>query len=601
MRLAVRLLGRLVWVVRPYWTRLGASVLLGSVVGLVGVVPPYLSKLFIDDVFPARDISLMHVLVVGVVTASITGSAVGALRGYYAQVINAQLAAATSLLFLNHLQHLPVRFFDEHRTGEVLSRFGDVRGALGSLSSLLQVVAGGGVHLLIVPPLLIVLNWRLALLSIVSVPLTAAVSCVGGRVIRTRWKRTAEAAAEIGALQVEIISHIRTLKALAAESYVYRAAAAQVQAALGAQVSVAGAGAVVGALNAAVRIAGTAAFTWYAWTLILRGELSLGGFVAFSAYLGYLTGPAHQFASLFSEFQQTAVTLGRMFEYLDEAPEQDPAGAVGMPGVVQRGRGNVRLEGVTFGYNPIRPVLRDVSFELRPGTVTAVVGPSGAGKSSLLRLLCRMDDPDQGRITLDRVPITAVPLRDLRRQVASVSQDVAIFRGTIWDNLTFGMDVSAAGLADRVAEAVRVCRLEGLLRDAPQGYDTPVADWGATLSGGQRQRLAIARALLRDAAVVLLDEATSQVDVETEDMILRDLLATMRDRSILFVTHRVGSAAIADQVCVLDGGRVAGLGSHRELSARCEPYRRLLRAAGLTTESRPAEGPTFRPRGGVGV
>lgn len=587
LREAVRYFGRLLRLVRPYWGGLTTGLLLGTLIGLVGMISPYLSKLFIDEVYPARDVSLMHVLVLGVLAVSVASSVMGALRGYHSQTVSARLASATSLLFFNHLQHLPVRFFDEHRVGEVISRFGDVRAALGALSGIFQTLLGSGVYLLVVPPFLLLLNWKLALVSLVTVPVTAAVSTASGRVVRKYWKQSAEAAADLGALQVEAMSHVRTLKTLAAEHHLYRAASAQAHAALRSQLKAGGAGTLVGVFNGVVRTAGTAAFTWYAWTLILRGDMSLGDFVAFSAYLGYLTGPVTQFAGLFGEFQQTAVTLGRMFEYLDEPPEQDPALAYAPPAPVARARGEVRLEGVTFGYTVGRPVLHGVSLELGPGTVTAVVGPSGAGKSSLLRLLCRMAEPERGRLTLDGAPLAAVPLADLRRQVGVVWQEVAMLRGTVWDNLTVGLDPAEPGLAERVHEAAGVCRLDALLRDLPDGYATPVAEWGATLSGGQRQRVAIARALVRNPPVLLLDEATSQVDVETEEEILRELFVRGRDRAVLFVTHRVGTAALADQVCVLEEGRVAGLGPHRELAATCEPYRRLLRAAGGAAESRP--------------
>lgn len=575
---AVRQFGRLLYLVRPYWRGLGAGLLLGVIIGVVSLVTPYMSKLFIDRVYPTQDVSLMHVLVLGVFTVSVISSLMGALRGYYSQTVSTRIAGATSLMFLNHLQHLPVRFYDQHRVGEVLSRFGDVRASLTALTNVIQTVLGSGVYLLVVPPFLFAVNAELAVLSLITVPLTAAVSAGAGHIVRRHWKQSAEASAELSAMQVEVMGNIRSLKATAAERHIYGAASRRVGASVAAQLKAGAVSATLGLATNVIGAAGTAAFTWYAWTLILRGEMSLGDYVAFAAYVGYLTGPAHQMVSLVPELQQNAITLGRMFEYLDEQPEQEPASAYSPAPTSTRAQGTLRLDRVSFSYAPGRPVLHDVSLVLRPGTITAIVGPSGAGKSSLLRLICRFDDPDFGDLTLDGKPYRTLDLYDLRRQVAVVWQEFAIIRGTLWDNLTLGLDASTDRLAERVDAAARVSRLEAMVRDLPLGYRTPVAEWGSTLSGGQRQRLAIARALVRDTPVLLLDEATSQIDVETEAAILHDLFGSVRDRTVLFVTHRVATARLADQICVMEDGRSVGVGSHQSLLGECDTYRRLVLA-----------------------
>jgi ABC-type multidrug transport system fused ATPase/permease subunit len=330
---------------------------------------------------------------------------------------------------------------------------------------------------------------------------------------------------------------------------------------------------VFGTLNAVVRALGTAVFTWYAWTLILAGEMTLGDYIAFTAYIGYLYNPLQQVTNLFSDFQQMAVNLGRMFEYLDSPVEQDPAGAYHAPGPVTRViEGDLRLRDVSFGYTPEKRVLHDLTLHFPRGTITAVVGPSGAGKSSLLRLITRMEEPDAGRLFVDGWAATSVPLSDLRRQMSVVWQEFALMQGTVWENLTLG---TPGATHAAVEDAVRLCRLDGLLAGLPNGYETHVAEWGATLSGGQRQRMAIARALVRDTPVLLLDEATSNVDMQTETEILRDLFARVGGKTVVFVTHRVQTAPLADQICVIDAGRLAGVGTHADLMRDCEAYRRL--------------------------
>ncbi|HEX8907332.1 MAG TPA: ABC transporter transmembrane domain-containing protein, partial [Longimicrobiaceae bacterium] len=501
LRDAFRQFGRMIRLIRGYWPALFKGLALSGVVGVLGMAPPYLSKLLIDEVYPTGNLSLMRLLVLGTLAVSAGSALMSGLRFVFTSYITAHLANATSLLFLNHLQHLRVRFFDQHRVGEIASRFADVRNLLNTVARAFETVFVNGAYLVLVPPIMFLLQWKLALVSLVTIPVTAVITAASGRLMRRYLKRTAEAYAELSALQVEVLSHIRTLKTLAAERRMYEKARNAIQGALQVQLRAAGYSQAFGAVNGIVAGAGTAVFTWYGWTLILRQEMTLGDYVAFLAYVGYLTTPLAQITGLFGDFQQTAVSLGRMFEYLDTPAEQDPAQAYAPPPPVATAvAGDIRMSGVCFGYAPGREVLHGVDVHFPRGTVTSIVGASGAGKSSLLRLVMRLEDPDQGQVTIDGAPISSLSLADLRRQVSVVWQEVALIQGTLWDNLTLGAaDPSRA----RVDDAVRLCRLDELVRELPLGYETSVAEWGATLSGGQRQRVALARALVRDAPVLL--------------------------------------------------------------------------------------------------
>jgi ABC-type multidrug transport system fused ATPase/permease subunit len=311
---------------------------------------------------------------------------------------------------------------------------------------------------------------------------------------------------------------------------------------------------------------------------------SLGDYVAFTAYVGYMTGPLTQITTLFTDFQRGAVGLGRMFDHLDQPPEQDPALAYAPPPPIATVvRGEISMRGVCFGYSAGREVLHDVSVCFPRGAITAIVGPSGAGKSSLLRLILRMEEPDAGEVCVDGAPITSLSIPDLRRQMAVVWQEFSLVQGTIWDNLTLGAEEPSRA---RVDDAVRLCRLKSLIDELPDGYDTHVGEWGATLSGGQRQRIALVRALVRDAPVLLLDEAMANVDMQTESLILRDLLARQEGKTVIFVTHRVSTAALADHVVMVAAGRVAAAGTHAELMRDSEAYRKL-QGGGMEDPRRP--------------
>lgn len=573
LREAFQQFGRLVRLIRPYWGSLFKGMILALLLGLLGMATPYMSKLLIDEVYPTGNLSIMKVLVIGMFAVAVTQAFISAVRFQFTAFITARMGNATSLLFLNHLQHLKPRFFDEHRVGEISSRFSDVRAVLNIVAKMFETLFVNGSYLLLVPPFMFLLQWKLALVSLVTIPLIVAITVSSGGVLRRYWKRSAEAFAELSALQVETLSHIRTLKTLAAEGIVYRKASDATRAALRVQIKAGGYATGFGTLNQVATALGTAVFTWYAWKLLLANEMTLGEYVAFTAYVGYLLTPLTEITSLFTDFQQSSVRLKRMFEYLDQPPEQDPSLAYEPPPPIRtRISGDFELRGVGFGYVPGREVLHEVDVRFPRGAITSIVGPSGAGKSSLLRLLLRLEEPEHGEVYVDGRPIADISLPDLRRQLSVVWQEFGLMQGTLWENLTLGSENPPAA---RVDEAVRLCRLDTLVQGLPEGYQTPVGESGATLSGGQRQRLALARALIRDAPVLLLDEATSNVDLMTENDILHEMFARMKGKTVIFVTHRVATAALADQVVMIDGGRVAGVGPHAELMERCEPYRRL--------------------------
>ena len=583
LRDALQQFARLLILIRAYWGALGKGIVMGLLVGVVGMVMPYLSKVLIDRVYPTHDVTLMHLIVGGMVALTVAQGILSAIRGYFTAYTTAHLSSATSLLFLNHLQHLKIRFFDEHRVGEIMSRFTDVRLALASTSRMFETVFVNGGYLLLVPPFLFLLQWKLALVAMVTLPLSGLVTAVLMRLVRRLLKRSAEANADISAMQVEVLSHIRSLKGMALEHHVYERANRQTQDALRVNLKASGLRQVFVSLNSLIRGLGTALFTWYGWTLILRNEMTLGDFIAFTAYITYMTTPLTQISRTLTEFQQTAVNLGRMFEYLDEPVEQDPGAAYAPPPpIAQRIEGEVLLRDVSFSYATGRQVLHDVTMRFPRGLVTAVVGPSGAGKSSLLRLVTRMAEPDSGAILVDGRPIEQYSLPDLRRQVAVVWQEFSMMQGTVWENLTLGIPHATREQVDRAA---RLCRLDHVIAELPMGYDTPVAEWGASLSGGQRQRMALARALVREPRILLLDEATSNVDMQTETEILRDLFDAYAGRTVVFVTHRVQTAALADHICVVQAGRVHSSGTHRELLETSDLYAQL-HGAGEVEETR---------------
>lgn len=586
LRESVRYLRRMVTLMRPYWGFLAKGTAMSVCIGVVGMVAPFVSKLFFDKVYPARDVSLMQILVLTTFVLTMTSSVMNAIKSFYSTTISAQLNRSMSLMYFNHLQHLTVRFFDEHRVGEVYSRFGNVASSIRTVTGILETVMLNGTFLVLVPPLLLFMNFKLALLSFFTIPLTTAVSTYSSRWARKFSQQGMEASSELTAFQFETLSHIRAVKGLAAEHFVFRSAKDQLHKTMELQLKGGALSLGVGLVNTLLKAAGAAAFSYVAWSQIITEQMTLGDFMAFSMYIGYLTGPIGSFASMFLDFQTSAVNFGRMFEYLDLPVEQDPTQAfLPQKPIQQRLRGDISLENVHFGYTSEKPVLTGVSLRIERGSLNAVVGPSGAGKSSFLRLLCGMERPDSGSICFDQVAINRIALSDLRRQIAVVWQEFSLMRGTIRENLTYALDSVAD---NRIDDAIRMCHLTDVISALPNGLETTVAEWGATLSGGQRQRLALARALIRDTPILLLDEATSNIDVNTESEILRDVFSVVRQsKTVLYVTHRVSTATMADRIFVMNHGALVGTGTHAALMESCEVYASLqMTGAGRTEDLR---------------
>jgi ABC-type bacteriocin/lantibiotic exporter with double-glycine peptidase domain len=555
---------------------LGNGLWLGVLLNLVSLVPPLLAKAFFDSVWPARDAALLPFLVIAGAVLSILIAILSALRSYYEHTLFARADTELNLVMFNHLLHLPMSLLEGRTAGDLHSRSGDLQQSVSQLLGAMTTVVLSGVYLVTIPTILLLLNWRLAILSMVTVPVSTAATLFIGRRSRAIAFEQSQRSAAAMAFQLEVLSNVRLGKVLSAERTLLGRAARLRLDARDAHLRGRALSGLLTIVNVSIAAVGSALFLWVSWSMILEDRLSIGAFMAFSSYLALLVGPLNQSLQLVELLQRSSASLQRAFEFLDATPEQDPGIVRTAPRPVEtRLGGGIELRRVMFGYPGTADVLRDVSMVIAPRQLSAVVGHSGAGKSSLIKLLARLYEPTGGSILYDGIPSRAISLSDVRRQVAVVWQENGILRGTFRDNLTLGYE---AARDTQIEEALEAAMLGDFVASLPRGLDTEINEAGSSLSAGQRQRLALARAFLRPAPILLLDEATSHLDVETESAVLASLKRISMTRTVVLVTHRLQAARVADAVFVADRGSISGGQPHDLLLRSSATYRALVAA-----------------------
>jgi len=539
-----------------------AGLLLVFINRAASLVLPTSTKYLIDNVVQKHRPDLLTPLVAVVGAAVLVQAATSFALIQLLSTSAQRLIAEMRVRVQSHIGKLPVRYYDANKTGALVSRImSDVEGVRNLVGTGLVELIGGIFTSIIAFVLLIQSNSTLTFVALGFLAVFGLILQKAFKSIRPIFRERGKINAEVTGRLTETLGGVRIVKGFHAEgreAAVFESGAMRLfenvrkslfaTSAIGLTSTL-----LMGIVSATVMVIGG--------RLLIQGVMTIGEFFQFTLLLGFMVAPVFQIASIGTQITEAFAGLDRMHEVLNERPEdEDPDRTV----EISRIRGHVRFENVEFEYDPGKPVLRGITLEAKPGTVTALVGSSGSGKSTLIGLVAAFAKPQVGRVTIDGVDLSTARLDSYRSQLGVVLQDNFLFDGSIKDNILFGRpDASEVDIRD----AAGIARVDEFAAQFEQGLDTVVGERGVKLSGGQRQRVAIARAILANPRILILDEATSSLDSESESMIQEGLAALMRGRTTFAIAHRLSTIRNADQILVLEHGLIVERGSHRELLA----------------------------------
>lgn len=564
----MKIILRLVVFVRSNWANLlfGFICITTSTVG--GLVIPRLLGTGIDTALSSGSRTTILILAGIIIGTTVIRSAARFGDTYITQVVSQQASYDIRNTLYNHLHKLGFAYYDQAQTGQIMSRCtADIEAARMFLSAgLLNLIQ---IFLVVfgVAYLLLSLNWQLALITLAFMPAILWQTVHMSNKMQPVWMAVQQKIAGLGTILQESLTGIKIIKAYTLEGKENQQFSSGAGNLYDQQMMAARLQAFYTPIMMLLLAVPTGIVLWYGGLQVINGNLTIGGITQFILYLGMLSGFVSRLGNLAAMVSRTISAGQRIFEVLDTKPNiKDRPGAINLG----HARGAVSFKNVSFSYDTT-PVLHNVSFDVRPGQLVVLLGGSGSGKTTITSLMSRFYDVTGGSITLDGTDIRDLTVASLRSNIGIAQQDVFLFSATIRENISYGMPHATL---EQVEEAARTARIDDFIRSLPNGYDTLVGERGVTLSGGEKQRIVIARSLLMNPVVLILDDSTSSVDAETEHLILEALEKLIAGRTTFVITHRLTLIQQADLILLLKDGSIAEQGTHAELLDRSELYRK---------------------------
>jgi subfamily B ATP-binding cassette protein MsbA len=561
---------RLLGYLKPYRWRVIAAVLLMGLITVSAVPMPLLFQYVIDDVFPNKKWSALTWVFWAVIGIHVLRGVVSFTLNYLINWLGQRVVFDLRFQSYRHLNRLSLSYYDQRQTGKIMARL------TGDIDVIQYMITGGFVTLITDIVTLVAVTgvifwkeWRLALITLAVVPLYVVVYKLYLKYIRDLSVQLREKwDAMLGTLQ-EKIAGISVVKAFVREDYETERFMQTVKENFALGMKQVHLNRQLGLFAGLVRAVGTAAVWYYGSVLVLGRQLQAGELLAFTFYMGYLYDPAVRVVDFNITLQWAGAAIDRVFEVLDTRPDvEDSPNARPLPQM----RGEIEFRNVSFGYRPGQLVLKNVNLHIRPGEVVALVGPSGAGKSTLVNLIARFYDVTDGQVLIEGVDVRDIKLESIRRNVGMVMQESLLFSVTIKENIAYGRHDATE---EEIVRAAKQADLHDFILTLPDAYDTKIGEDGIKLSVGQKQRLSIARAILTDPKILILDDATSALDSQTEANVQQALEHVMQGRTSIVIAHRLSTVVNADKIVVLDKGEVVDIGTHEELVNKPGVYRTL--------------------------
>ncbi len=568
--------------VRPYLGWLALAVLCMGLMAAATALSAWLMKPVVNDVFIGRDPAMLWLIGGAVLATFLVKGLANYAQATLMSFVGLKIVTDNQNRLFAHLARMDLRFFHDNATGRLISRFTvDIGLMRAAVSTVLTGFGKDALSLVGLVTVMFVQDWRLALAAFVVFPVAVVPIARLGRRMRRVTGHTQEEMGQLMTILEQAIQGIRVVKSYVMEEYEKRRVAAVLDRILGLTLKAARVRARASPIMETLGGIAVALVVVYGGSRVIDGATDAGSFFSFITALLLAYEPMKHLANLNTSLQEGLAGAQRLFQVLDTEPRvREAANARD----IEVKRGAVRFENVRFSYVPGRPALDGVSLEVPAGRTVALVGPSGAGKSTILNLVPRFYDPDAGAVSIDGVDAREFTFASLNRAIALVSQEITLFDDTVAANIAYGR---AGASEDDIRAAARAAGAGEFIAQLPQGYDTVVGERGVKLSGGQRQRLAIARAMLKNAPILLLDEATSALDSESERQVQAALAQLTKGRTTLVIAHRLSTVMGADQICVVEAGRIVERGTHAELLAKGGGYARVHAIQFATSDAAP--------------